>query len=763
MRSKRKPLKSRGGKRVGDPGTTGGAIGAARAVERMSAVQPRSHHARIRARTAAPPVIGDDQFIQNFFYWAFLRYPNSTELAYWNDILRTAYGQGQSAMLAAMRELGMTVFESAEYAARNRSNHDYVYDLYKTFLMREPDSGGWAYWESVVPQIGRENVRHGFEYSVEFSNLVASVTPNGAASGNAASLLTARVDPNNQTGDQLLARDCEWSVGLLNLPGRAGLDLGLGLSYSSLVWTRSGPYLYFDQDNGSPSPGFRLGFATIQGALFDAQVGRNIYMLITSSGHRVELRQVGTSNVYEASDSSYLQLIDNGGSLLVRTDGTQLTYLWFENEWRATQLKDRHGNYLTVNYDSHADITNITDTLGRVITFNYDANANPVSITQSWNGQTHTWATFGWGTLTMQLGFSGVSVVGAYNGEAMPVLTQVGLGDGSFFTFQYTGAGQVNLIRSYAPNSAQRSYVAYDYAPATDNCPRISQARVWAQDWTGVNGVPAEVVTQYSEPGDGSHQLVAPDGTVYKEFYGGTGVSPVWQRGLVLQTEVWSGGVRQKWTTTAWTQDNTSVSYQTNPRVTEANIYDLAGNRNRTTMSYTAFTLPSGASCSLPSDAYQYAADAATVLRRSHTDYNLSSTYLDRRIIGLAASQTLFDGANNLMARTDLQYDEAGSIQNQGAPTQHDDANYGSGFVAGRANVSSARRYNVINSGQWTVSSVQYNTAGAVVTAIDAAGHQSTIGYTDSFSDGVNRNTFAYASSTQPLRPVTTTCKGMET
>jgi YD repeat-containing protein len=181
--------------------------------------------------------------------------------------------------------------------------------------------------------------------------------------------------------------------------------------------------------------------------------------------------------------------------------------------------------------------------------------------------------------------------------------------------------------------------------------------------------------------------------------------------------------------------------------VTEANIYDLAGNRNRTTMSYTAFTLPSGASCSLPSDAYQYAADAATVLRRSHTDYNLSSTYLDRRIIGLAASQTLFDGANNLMARTDLQYDEAGSIQNQAATAQHDDTNYGSGLVAGRANVSSARRYNVINSGQWTVSSVQYNTAGAVVTAIDPAGHQSTIGYTDSFSDSVNRNTFAYPTT----------------
>jgi hypothetical protein len=118
-RSKRRPQESRKGKRVGDPGTTGNSIGYRSSDRDTSA---RSHHMRTKARATAPPPLADDQFIQNFFYWAFLRYPNSTEQAYWNDILRTAYSQGQSAMLIAMRELGMTVFESAEYAGRNRSN-----------------------------------------------------------------------------------------------------------------------------------------------------------------------------------------------------------------------------------------------------------------------------------------------------------------------------------------------------------------------------------------------------------------------------------------------------------------------------------------------------------------------------------------------------------------------------------------------------------------------------------------------------------------
>jgi len=35
--------------------------------------------------------------------------------------------------------------------------------------------------------------------------------------------------------------------------------------------------------------------------------------------------------------------------------------------------------------------------------------------------------------------------------------------------------------------------------------------------------------------------------------------------GLTTLSEVWSGGVKQKWTMTAWTQDNTSVGYEMNP------------------------------------------------------------------------------------------------------------------------------------------------------------------------------------------------------
>ncbi len=193
---------------------------------------------------APPPPVLHDQFVANFFTNALARNPDNGETTYWHDQLRVAYGNSATSLKLAGIELGRTLFESAEYAARNRNAHWYVYDLYKTYLMREPDAGGWATWEALVPTHGREYVRRGFEESVEFATLSANITASGSPSLTATSLISARVDPRNQPGNGMLSRDTSWSVSLLSLPGRAGLDLGLALSYSSMVWTRSGPYIY---------------------------------------------------------------------------------------------------------------------------------------------------------------------------------------------------------------------------------------------------------------------------------------------------------------------------------------------------------------------------------------------------------------------------------------------------------------------------------------------------------------------------------------
>ncbi len=175
------------------------------------------------------------------------------------------------------------------------------------------------------------------------------------------------------------------------------------------------------------SPGFSVGFPTIQSRSFDAQTARNVYLL-TAGGHRVELRQLGASNVYESYDSSYFQLTDSGNGLTLKTtDGTQIGYGHFANGWQATGVEDRNGNVLTIDNYWWGEIHTITDTLGRVLTFNYDGNSNLKSITQSWAGQQqrHTWVTFGWGTAILHPSI-GSEVVGTYDGENVPVLAMVG-------------------------------------------------------------------------------------------------------------------------------------------------------------------------------------------------------------------------------------------------------------------------------------------------------------------------------------------------
>ncbi len=730
-RSKKNEGKPWDGRRVGEPF---GQI----AVNRAERSRPiRRSHAR---SLVAQPTFYESQFIDNFFSVALLRSATSEESLYWIYLLRAGHSQGGTSLKLAAIELGRTLFESGSYVAREREPHWYVQDLYRTYLMREPDSGGWAMWENLVSSHGREYVRRGFEESAEFATLMASLAPSGGPGAAPSSLISARVDPANQPGNGMLTRDASWSVPLLSLPGRNGLNLGLTLSYSSMVWTRSGPYFYFDEDNGSPSPGFRLGFPTVQRKAFDAQTSRNSYLMLTPSGHRVDLRQVGSSAVYEAADSSYLQLTENVGHLLVRsTDGTQLKFVETNNEFRCTQVKDRNGNYLTVNYNSLGQIDTVTDTLTRVITFNYDINHNLLSITQAWQGQPqHQWVSFGWSSRNMQHGFAGDRVIGTKNGEAVPVITQVTLNDTSHFTFEYSNSLQVSAIRNYF-GTLERNATTFIYQAATGDVPRLTSSSASARNWSGYNNVPSQVTTQYSVDGDGACVLTAPDGVVYKTYYG-TG----WQKGLVTQTKVEVGGVPQKWTTTVWTQDNTSVSYQLNPRITETNIND-AGNQRRTTIHYSNSQY---AQYGLPSEIREYAANAGTVLRQTFTDYNLSQAYLDRRIIGLVSQVQVTNGSAPV-SKTTYAYDDPARLQTlSAAATQHDTA-YGGSFTT-RGNLTSVSRWDVNDINNQTkklTSFTNYFISGSPASSTDPAGHVNSMSYADGFSDNTNRNTFAYPTT----------------
>ncbi|MGH9969217.1 MAG: hypothetical protein ACREBG_15650 [Pyrinomonadaceae bacterium] len=580
----------------------------------------------------------------------------------------------------------------------------------------------------------------------------------------------ARLEPNNRTGangDDPLSRNFNWSVPLIQLPGRAGLDLGLSLSYNSLVWTKYNSSNSFDDDRGFPSPGFRLGFPVIQPPYFNSEVGKYAYLLITPDGERVELRQVGTTLLYEAGDSSYL-LLDTGAMILRSTDGTQLTFRWQGFDYQCTEIKDRNGNFITINYTATGQLDTVVDTLNRTIKFNYE-NGYLKTISQTWTVNsapvTHTWATFDYlnPNLSMQTNFPGLTVNGPPNGSTIKVLSKVTFNDASHFDFDYTSWGQVWKISQYAdgnPNDHLLNYRSYNLpltaSSAQSDCPRFTERRDWARYWNGdTNGTPTaneEAITSFIVPVASSWTM--PDGTpqtgtlaqvtvadstsqktTQKIYYAGTaGTSSGWQRRLPKLVETYdSANTLQRQSATTWEQD-TNVPYQLNPRVTETNIYDPSGNRKRTQFTYQQFTFANGTSCFLPQDIYEYQANATTKLRSTRTSYNTLSDYTNRRIIGLVSEKNVYEGdvGGTLMSKVGFEYDQTG--EGTDAPVQHDNASYGTGFLVGRGNLTSVKRYDVVNTSQSVPSTMTYNTAGSVVQTTDPSSHSVTLSYTDKFA-----------------------------
>ncbi len=581
------------------------------------------------------------------------------------------------------------------------------------------------------------------------------------------SLVEAKLDPHNRTGspgEDLFSGNYNWSLPLVSLPGRSGLDLDIRLSYNSLVWIRYLDRMSFDYDYyPTLTPGFRVGFPEIDGPY--VVHGYDTYVVILPSGRRVEMRKVAT-NKYEAIDSSYLYLNHNPAAqtmTLFTTDGTQFIYTIPPNDvwYRCTKIRDRNGNYITVNYttlgtypDTLVTIGSITDTLGRVMDFNYDANLHLQTITQTRQNQTFTWAQFDYGTLTVQTNFGSLYVDGPANGAQIPVITRVITGDGARHTFVYNSWGQVDDIWRYGEADNQR--MAMDYAfpgtgTALGDCPRFFQRNDYIANWW--QGWVSSYF--YFDPNETFSQVTTPDNVTYKEIYSTTGGT----RGLATRTETHYGGSIQKYTEQTWISDSAS-SPPLRPRVSDLKVCDDVNHNgtyqsgtdrlNRTTIDYITLA----GSVRVPWIVTEYNEGGQSVLRSTQTEYQASSNYTGttRRIIGLPSARFWYNGSGTLVAKTDYSYDspnEPGSTflqAHSSSPAQHDGVNYGVGFLY-RGNLTKSRRYSVVNG---TASAplerkTGYYITGTPALAKDEMNHTNSILYNDSFSDDTPpQPTFAY-------------------
>lgn len=114
-------------------------------------------------------------FVNTLYYGSVERGPNSTEMASQVGRLNTASEQGRDQVVATARQIGIELFTSSEYANLNRSDRDFIRDLYLTFLNREPDQSGWDAWANSVPSQGRTAIVTGFISGGEFESIASAL------------------------------------------------------------------------------------------------------------------------------------------------------------------------------------------------------------------------------------------------------------------------------------------------------------------------------------------------------------------------------------------------------------------------------------------------------------------------------------------------------------------------------------------------------------------------------------------------------------
>lgn len=619
------------------------------------------------------------------------------------------------------------------------------------------------------------------------------------ATGVASRLAKAQPDPTDDDGGggvpqasvNLGSQNFSFTAPVLSLNGRAGLGVGLAMTYNSKVWNldSANSKMFFNADKGYPGPGWRLGFGVIQGKNINntsgpngaigpytnSVSGKNSYIYISSDGSRHDLAYNSTTTLYESYDSSYMDF-NESTKVLRMMNGTRITFgTSYDYQFLPTEIKDRNGNKITitnaaiVNGDgvgSNNDVTidYVTDTMGRKIDFYYESNrlvrirqlrnsdsANPAnwgSYPKS-NAAWFNYAIIDYAAVTVSTNFSGLTLdPSTINNSTIYLPSSVTYPTGNNYRFYYTSYAQMWAIEKWVPTvvgqGTERSVAYTTYAlpsingvsyPSRSGAMSDSTAKGDCPAFTGRteqaeswNGGTA-VSYSYNVTNPSDSTVTDPAGRIYRSQSGTLSQTTT----IYADAAAYTAGTYLKRFTTTYEDDG--LSYQSNVRPTEIKIED-SSNTRKTGISYTA------GSVKLPTDVTEYQGSTTTVYRHTVTTYNTNTAYSNLHIYGLPDQVCLYSGSGTttLISKTAYAYDDAGYFWASGGDNviQHDLTNYGDSFITGRANLSKVTQYSVVSgtaSSPRDVSRTKHDTQGNVRQTLDVSGHTVTFNVWDNLAN----------------------------
>lgn len=596
---------------------------------------------------------------------------------------------------------------------------------------------------------------------------VAGGLPMQAADPTAGSAVVGGWSYNLDSGNY------NFTLPVLGLAGRAGMNVTLALSYNSKVWTMdSGTNtMVFNGDRGFPAPGWRLGFGAIQikdsnGGYYNSVTGKTSMIYLAPDGTRHDLALVSGTNTFKSYDSSYLTF-DTIAQIMYFPNGTQVKYV--ANSYDANvrdyqalpiEIKDRNGNYITISYKDLTTsagakkvIDYVTDTAGRRIDFNYQSN-RLISVSQDRGGVIFYYLRLDYSPVTMKTRFAGSLVADPSNINNTNVYfpTRITYPTGVNYQFGYTSYGQINTFLKVVPTItgqgaerpvAQTALVGVahcidlnapenspNYCNPMADLPRFTQRQEKAEGWMGATAA--------------NWSTTAPFQTY--QYSGGDIYDPTGRRfliqtaGMTQTVSIFapSAGSFTKKDEATYTSDG-GLSYLSNLRVaqTKATAQTGSGVQIKTT----DFTYLQRDGMWLPETKSENGGYRTTVMEYT--------SYPAQYILGLPQQVSVY-GGSTLLTRVSNSYDQTGSFTDSNGQTasyfidatsdgaiQRDNTNYGSSFTA-RGNLTSVTQYSVVSgsvTGSRIANRVSYDTNGNVRAQTDAVGNRKQIEYADNYSN----------------------------